>query len=83
MLIALCSSGIVIRTLAPLLQDKRTEPPVVIVAEDGSVVVPLLGGHRGANRLAEQIAGILGCSSAITTAGDVRFGLALDDRLLQ
>ena len=77
--VALCSSGIVIRILAPLLQDKRTEPPVVIVAEDGSVVVPLLGGHRGANRLAEQIAGILGCPAAITTAGDVRFGLALDD----
>jgi cobalt-precorrin 5A hydrolase/precorrin-3B C17-methyltransferase len=77
--VALCSSGIVIRILAPLLQDKRTEPPVVIVAEDGSMVVPLLGGHRGANRLAQQIAGILGCPAAITTAGDVRFQLALDD----
>jgi cobalt-precorrin 5A hydrolase/precorrin-3B C17-methyltransferase len=77
--VALCSSGIVIRILAPLLQDKRAEPPVVIVAEDGSMVVPLLGGHRGANRLAQQIAGLLGCPAAITTAGDARFQLALDD----
>ena len=55
-IVALCSSGIVIRILAPLLENKRTEPPVVVVAEDGSAVVPLLGGHRGANRLAVQIA---------------------------
>jgi cobalt-precorrin 5A hydrolase / precorrin-3B C17-methyltransferase len=78
-LVALCASGIVIRILAPLLQDKRTEAPVVVVAEDGSVVVPLLGGHQGANGLAQQIAGILGCPAAITTAGDARFQLALDD----
>jgi cobalt-precorrin 5A hydrolase/precorrin-3B C17-methyltransferase len=30
------------------LGDKRAEPPVVALAEDGSAVVPLLGGHRGA-----------------------------------
>jgi cobalt-precorrin 5A hydrolase/precorrin-3B C17-methyltransferase len=78
-ILALCSSGIVIRVLAPLLADKRNEPPVVAVAEDGSVAVPLLGGHHGANRLARRIAEILGCPAAITTAGDVRFQLVLDD----
>jgi cobalt-precorrin 5A hydrolase / precorrin-3B C17-methyltransferase len=77
--IALCSSGIVIRILAPLLDDKWAEPPVVAVAEDGSAVVPLLGGHRGANRLAVRIAEVLGCPAGITTAGDARFQLALDD----
>jgi cobalt-precorrin 5A hydrolase / precorrin-3B C17-methyltransferase len=78
-IVALCSSGILIRILAPLLEDKLSEPPVVAVAEDGSVAVPLLGGHRGANRLALQIADALGCPAAITTAGDARFQLALDD----
>jgi cobalt-precorrin 5A hydrolase/precorrin-3B C17-methyltransferase len=78
-IVALCSSGIVIRTLAPLLDDKWAEPAVVAVAEDGSAVVPLLGGHRGANRLAVRIAEVLGCPAAITTAGDARFQLALDD----
>ncbi|MGH6900417.1 MAG: hypothetical protein ACREJ5_28360, partial [Geminicoccaceae bacterium] len=39
-IIALCASGIVIRILAPLIQEKGSEPPVVVVAEDGSVVVP-------------------------------------------
>src|SRR5262249_6902715 len=66
-------------SLAPLLVDKRAEPPVVAVAEDGSAAVPLLGGHHGANDLARAIARITGGTAAVTTAGDVRFGLALDD----
>ena len=78
-ILALCAAGIVIRLLAPLLADKRAEPPVVAIAEDGSVAVPLLGGHRGANRLARAVAEALGGRAAITTAGDVRFDLALDD----
>ncbi|MGH6912139.1 MAG: cobalamin biosynthesis protein, partial [Geminicoccales bacterium] len=78
-ILALCAAGIVIRVLGPILADKRTEPPVIAIAEDGSVAVPLLGGHRGANRLARAIAEALGGRAAVTTAGDVRFDLALDD----
>ncbi len=76
--IGVCASGILIRAVAPLLLDKTTEPPVVSVSDDGSVVVPLLGGHRGANRLASTIADALGAVSAVTTAGDVAMGVALD-----
>ncbi|MEM9524780.1 MAG: precorrin-3B C(17)-methyltransferase, partial [Pseudomonadota bacterium] len=54
-IIGLCSTGILIRCLAPVLTDKSTEPPVLAVAEDGGTVVPLLGGHRGANALARQL----------------------------
>lgn len=78
-IIGVCAAGILIRALAPLLADKRAEPPVVAVAEDGSVAVPLLGGHRGANALARRIATALDGSAAITTAGDVRLGIALDE----
>lgn len=77
-IIGLCASGILIRALAPLLADKRGEPPVVAIAEDGSVAVPLLGGHRGAIALARAIATATGGTAAITTAGDLRFDLALD-----
>ena len=59
-IVGVCASGILIRALAPLLGDKRDEPPVLAVAEDGSAVVPLLGGHRGANRLARRLAEALG-----------------------
>jgi cobalt-precorrin 5A hydrolase / precorrin-3B C17-methyltransferase len=78
-ILALCASGIVIRLLGPILGDKRAEPAVVAIAEDGSVAVPLLGGHRGANRLARTVARTLGGHAAITTAGDLRFDLAFDD----
>ena len=77
-IVAFCAAGIVIRALAPALDDKREEPAVIAVAEDGSAVVPLLGGHRGANALAAEIAEALGVAPAITTAGDRRWGVALD-----
>jgi cobalt-precorrin 5A hydrolase/precorrin-3B C17-methyltransferase len=77
--IGICAAGILIRLLAPLLADKTTEPPVIAVSEDGACVVPLLGGHHGANDLARTIASAIGGTAAITTAGDVRFSIALDD----
>src|SRR6185312_4925077 len=75
----LCASGILIRALAPLLDDKRIEPAVVALAEDGSVAVPLVGGHRGANAIAQVLAEALGGIAAVTTAGDLRLGIALDE----
>ncbi len=77
--IGVCASGILIRAVAPLLNDKTVEPPVVSVADDGSAVVPLLGGHRGANRLAKELAEFLSGHAAVTTAGDVALGVALDE----
>ena len=77
--VGVCASGILIRAVAPLLADKTVEPPVISVSDDGAVVVPLLGGHRGANRLAGQIADALGAVAAVTTAGDVALGVALDE----
>jgi cobalt-precorrin 5A hydrolase / precorrin-3B C17-methyltransferase len=76
-IIGFCAAGILIRTLAPLLSDKRQEPPVLAVAEDGSAVVPLLGGLRGVNDLARQVAILFEVSPAITTTGDIRFHTAL------
>ena len=76
-LIALCAAGIVIRTLAPLLLEKGEEPAVLAVAEDGSAVVPLLGGLGGVNVMARDIAAALGVSAAITTSGELRFGTCL------
>jgi cobalt-precorrin 5A hydrolase/precorrin-3B C17-methyltransferase len=76
-IIALCAAGIVIRTLAPLLLEKGVEPPVLAVAEDGSAVVPLLGGLGGVNLLAREIGQGLGVAAAITTSGELRFGTCL------
>lgn len=76
--IGVCASGILIRAIAPLLANKHSEPPVLSVSDDGAVVVPLLGGHHGANRLAREIAQTLGATPAVTTAGDLSLGVALD-----
>ncbi|MCA3560292.1 MAG: precorrin-3B C(17)-methyltransferase [Aestuariivirga sp.] len=78
-IIGLCAAGILIRAVATHLHDKRNEPPVIAVAEDGSSAVPLLGGHHGANELARRIATLTGGHAAVTTASEVRFGFALDD----
>ncbi|MBC8037392.1 MAG: precorrin-3B C(17)-methyltransferase, partial [Rhizobiales bacterium] len=78
-IIGLCASGILIRAIGPHLSSKRDEPPVIALAEDGSIAVPLLGGHCGANELARRIAGLCGGHAAITTASDIRFGSAFDE----
>ncbi len=78
-IVGVCAAGILVRGVAPLLNDKRSEPPVLAIPDDGSTVVPLLGGHHGANRLARQIAEGLQSHAAVTTAGDVALGVALDE----
>lgn len=78
-IIAIMASGAVIRLLAPVLNNKRSEQPVLAVSEDGQQVIPLLGGHHGANDMAREIAAALDGNAAITTAGDLRFGVALDE----
>lgn len=76
-IIALCAAGIVIRSLASLLDEKGAEPPVLAVAEDGSAVVPLLGGLSGVNVMARELGEALGVAAAITTSGELRFGTCL------
>lgn len=78
-IVGLCAAGILIRAIGSVLKDKHSEPPVIALAEDGSSAVPLLGGHHGANELARRIAELCSGHAAITTASEVRFGMALDD----
>jgi cobalt-precorrin 5A hydrolase/precorrin-3B C17-methyltransferase len=77
-IIGICAAGILIRTLAPLLANKHAEPPVIAVAEDGSAVVPLLGGLTGVNTLATTIATALQTHAAITATGQLRFNIVLE-----
>jgi cobalt-precorrin 5A hydrolase/precorrin-3B C17-methyltransferase len=78
-IIGVCAAGILIRLLAPSLSDKKLEPPVLAVSQDGAAIVPLLGGHRGANRIARQLAEKLGGIPALTTASESKFSIALDE----
>lgn len=78
-LICIMATGIVVRTLAPLLKDKRQDPAVVVCDEKGRFAVSLLSGHLGGgNALALRVAEILGGQAVITTASDVLGHTALD-----
>ena len=70
--IFIMASGIVVRTIAPLIKNKKTDPAVVVLDEKGEFAVSLLSGHvGGANNIAKQIADFLGGEAVITTASDV------------
>ncbi len=71
-LVFVMALGIVVRTIGPILRDKRTDPAVVALDEEGRNVISVLSGHRGANELAKKIADALGGSPVITTATDAR-----------
>ncbi|WP_030419983.1 precorrin-3B C(17)-methyltransferase [Streptomyces sp. SCSIO 75703] len=70
-LVCFLATGAVVRLLAPLLDDKRTDPGVVCVDEGGRFAVSLAGGHAGgANDLARAVGEVLGARPVVTTATD-------------
>ncbi len=76
--IGVCAAAIIIRILAPFLSGKRHDAPVLCIPEDANSVIPLLGGHHGANPMANQLAQVLDSHAAISTASDLRLGVPLD-----
>jgi cobalt-precorrin 5A hydrolase len=73
------ATGIVVRVVAGLLVHKTEDPAVVVVDDRGRFAVSLLSGHiGGANRLAEQVAAVIGARAVITTATDVNAAAAID-----
>ncbi|MEU4782931.1 cobalamin biosynthesis protein, partial [Micromonospora sp. NPDC023633] len=69
--VAFLATGAVVRILAPLLGDKRTDPAVVVVDEAARHAVALLGGHAGgANDLAGRVGALLDAAPVVTTATD-------------
>ena len=66
-IVAIMSMGIVVRSIAPLLEDKWNDPAVVVISPDLAYAIPLIGGHHGANELAKELSA-LGIRPVITTA---------------
>lgn len=70
-MVVFAPTGVVVRSLAPLLAHKTTDPGVVVVDALSRWAIPLVGGHEGgANRLAERVANELGCEPIVTTASE-------------
>ncbi|OGH60288.1 MAG: hypothetical protein A3G34_09600 [Candidatus Lindowbacteria bacterium RIFCSPLOWO2_12_FULL_62_27] len=66
------SLGAVVRLIAPVLKDKKTDPAVLVVDDAGKYVISVLSGHLGgANEMAELLAAKIGAAPIVTTASDV------------
>jgi len=65
------ATGAVVRLIAPLLQNKATDPAVVVIDGNGKFVISLCGGHQGgADRLARAIAHLIGATPVLTGAAN-------------
>jgi len=72
-LIFVMATGIVIRVIAPLINDKYTDPAIVVVDDVGRYAISMLSGHEGrANTLTYKIAGILHTNAVITTGTEAQ-----------
>jgi len=77
--IFIMATGIVVRILAPLIQNKTSDPAVVVVDDLGKNAISLLSGHiGGANELTCKIARIIEANPVITTATDINEVPAID-----
>jgi cobalt-precorrin 5A hydrolase/precorrin-3B C17-methyltransferase len=80
--VAVMAAGAVVRILAPqiIAGQKSSDPAIVVLDEAGRFVIPILGGHAAAaNKLAADLAEILGAQAVVTTATDVAGAAGLDD----
>ncbi|MGA8942795.1 MAG: cobalamin biosynthesis protein [Thermoactinomyces sp.] len=78
-LILFLSLGVVVRLIAPLLKDKKTDPAVVVIDERGEHAISVLSGHLGgANQLTRRVASMLDARPVITTASDVQETIPVD-----
>lgn len=73
------AAGIAVRTIAPYIRHKASDPAVLSVDETGKYCIALLSGHAGgANALAEKVSALIGTESVVTTATDREGCFAVD-----
>lgn len=71
--------GICVRTIAPLIGDKHTDPAVICIDSTGRNVISVLSGHvGGANQLTREVAAAIRAMPVITTQSDNQGLWALD-----
>lgn len=70
-IIMIMSCGIAVRTIAPYINDKAHDSAVVVLDDSGRFSISLLSGHLGgANKLAIDVARVVGAEPVVTTSSD-------------
>lgn len=78
-LIFIGAAGIAVRSIAPLVASKLSDPAVLVMDDQGKFVISLLSGHvGGANDFTNRVAGLIGAMPVITTATDGHGAFAID-----
>jgi cobalt-precorrin 5A hydrolase len=73
------ATGVAVRLISRHIQDKRADPAVVVVDDQGQYAISLLSGHLGgSNVLAHRVAAILGAQPVVTTASDGAGTISID-----
>src|SRR5215207_5679357 len=79
-LICIFSLGAVIRLIAPVVVNKKSDPAVLVIDDKANFVISALSGHLGgANELARKVSSFFPNSKpVITTAADVNETIPVD-----
>ena len=78
-LVFICATGIAVRIIAPFVENKLSDSPVIVMDELGENVIPILSGHfGGANEIAKDLADALSANAIITTATDLHQAFSVD-----
>ena len=78
-IIAIMASGILVRSIAPLIESKVSDPAILNIDDNGKFVISTLSGHLGgANKLTSKISDLIDATPVITTSTDVNNKLGID-----
>lgn len=78
-IIFISACGIAVRSIAPFIRSKTTDPCVLVIDEKGQYVISLLSGHiGGGNAFTKQTADFLHAVPIISTATDLNQKFAVD-----
>lgn len=69
-IICIMALPIVVRILAKKNLSKNSDPIVICIDETGNFIIPVLGGHKGANTICKELAARGKGTAVVTTASD-------------
>ncbi|MBE0450764.1 MAG: cobalamin biosynthesis protein [Clostridia bacterium] len=81
------AAGIAVRSIAPFIKDKVSDPPVIVIDDQGFYIISLLSGHLGGANLSAKWMSLLlkphgyHAEPVITTATDIRGLLGIEEIL--